>query len=49
MKKDVRLTVEEINQHEDFRDWPDDRKRALISFVYDLSIILYYTCGNADE
>jgi hypothetical protein len=43
------LTIEEIDKHECFRDWPQEKKEKLIKFVYELSLALYHSYCNANE
>ncbi|OQP49053.1 hypothetical protein A4R26_31050 [Niastella populi] len=43
------LTVEDIDKHECFRDWPQEKKEKLIKFVYELSLALYHSYFNANE
>lgn len=43
------LTIEEIDKHECFRDWPHDKKQRLIKFVYELSLALYHSYFNSNE
>jgi hypothetical protein len=43
------LTIEDIDRHENFRDWPQEKKEKLIKFVYELSLALYHSYCNANE
>jgi hypothetical protein len=46
--KNIKLTIEEINTLDCFRDLSLEQKHALISFVYDLSITLYQNHKEAE-
>lgn len=43
------LTIQQIDEHECFRDWPQEKKEKLIRFVYELSLALYHSYCNANE
>ncbi|MGN7822914.1 hypothetical protein ACTJJB_22535 [Chitinophaga sp. 22536] len=43
--KDVRLTIQEVDQYDDFRDLSPDQKEHLITLVYEVSLTLYKTYG----
>lgn len=43
------LTIEQIDEHVCFRDWPQEKKEKLIRFVYELSLALYHSYCNANE
>ena len=44
-----KLTIEEIDKNENFRDWPLDKKERLIDFIYTLSLLLYNSYSEDDE
>lgn len=44
-----KLTIEEINKHEEFKNYPHDKKIELIDFVYEMSLALYHSYNNANE
>lgn len=44
-----KLTIEDIDKHEAFKDYPHDKKLRLIDFVYELSLALYHSYYNANE
>lgn len=44
-KKDIRLTIQEIDRHECFRDLSPEQKAELIALVYELSLALYKIYG----
>jgi hypothetical protein len=48
IKDEVKLTFEDIEQSEELKNLPEEKKLELISFVYDLSLALYhhYSRGN---
>lgn len=48
-KKDLRLTIQEIDQHEYFRDLSPEQKAELIALVYELSLALYNIYGKQHE
>jgi hypothetical protein len=43
------LTVQQIDEYECFKDWPEEKKEKLIRFVYELSLALYHSYCNANE
>lgn len=42
---DVRLTIAEIDQHDDFKNLSPDQKERLIALVYEVSLALYKSYG----
>ncbi len=47
--KDVRLTVQEVDQYDDFRDLSPDQKERLIALVYEVSRALYKSYEGKHE
>lgn len=49
-KKDIRLTltIEDINQHECFRDLSPEQKAELIVLVFEISLALYKIYGETN-
>lgn len=43
------LSIEDIDKHECFKDWPQEKKEKLIKFVYQLSFVLYTSYYNEHE
>lgn len=48
-KKDLRLTIQDIDQHECLRDLSPEQKAELIALVYEISLALYKIYGEANE
>lgn len=44
-----KLTIEEINTQDSFRNLSQEQKLDLISFLYQLSLVLYNTYTESDE
>jgi hypothetical protein len=44
-----KLTIEDIDENEAFRDWPHEKKEQLIDFIYNLSLVLYNSYSDEDE
>jgi hypothetical protein len=43
------LTIEDIDKHECFKDWPQEKKENLIKFVFELSLVLYHSYHKSHE
>lgn len=48
-KDDLRLTVEDIDSQECFKNLSPEAKERLISFIFELSHILYHSNNNCDD
>jgi hypothetical protein len=44
-----RITIEEIDSVEDFKNLSTDEKLELISLIYEISLALYNSYKNSDE
>lgn len=44
-----KLTIEDIDAHEQFRNLPPDQKLELILLIYDISLALYNSYSNDHE
>lgn len=47
--KDVRLTVQEVDQYDDFRNLSLDQKERLITLVYEVALALYKSYEGKHE
>lgn len=47
--ENLKLTIEDIDSHEEFKNLSPEQKLELISFVYRLAIVLYHSYSAGDE